>query len=130
MHQLYQAHKKEKPNDHLMITETSTYNQVNYCHGNSKSQLVPVKREKQCLHGAIYQPISFVMMPCYQANLKVLRYETISLKRILTTSVLLICWLGQPLQKEEKNENQLAVYYKIHIFPLQKLGQGRLNYIF
>ena len=47
MHRLFQAHKKEKLMVNLMVTETSTHNQVTYRHRNSKSQLVPVKRVKQ-----------------------------------------------------------------------------------
>ena len=34
------------------------------------------------LHGAIYRPDSFVMMLRYCANLKAIRYETMSLNRI------------------------------------------------
>ena len=33
------------------------------------------------LHGAIYRPNSFVTMPRYCANLKVIRYESTSLNR-------------------------------------------------
>ena len=35
------------------------------------------------LHGAIYRPDSFVMMLRYCANLKAIRYESTSLKRIV-----------------------------------------------
>ena len=35
------------------------------------------------LHGAIYRPNSFVMMLCYCANLKAIRYESTSLNRIV-----------------------------------------------
>ena len=35
------------------------------------------------LHGAIYRPDSFVMMLCYYANLKAIRYESTSLNRIV-----------------------------------------------
>ena len=35
------------------------------------------------LHGAIYRPDSFVLMPRYCANLKAIRYESTSLKRIV-----------------------------------------------
>ena len=34
------------------------------------------------LHGAIYRPDSFVMMLRYYANLKAIRYESMSLNRI------------------------------------------------
>ena len=34
------------------------------------------------LHGAIYRPDSFVLMLCYCANLKAIRYESRSLNRI------------------------------------------------
>ena len=35
------------------------------------------------LHGEIYRPDSFVLMLCYCANLKVIRYESTSLNRIV-----------------------------------------------
>ena len=35
------------------------------------------------LHGAIYRPDSFVLMLRYCANLKAIRYESTSLKRIV-----------------------------------------------
>ena len=35
------------------------------------------------LHGAIYRPDSFVLMPRYCANLKAIRYESTSLNRIV-----------------------------------------------
>ena len=35
------------------------------------------------LHGAIYRPYSFVLMPRYCANLKAMRYESTSLNRIV-----------------------------------------------
>ena len=35
------------------------------------------------LHGAIYRPDSFVLMLRYCANLKAVRYESTSLKRIV-----------------------------------------------
>ena len=35
------------------------------------------------LRGAIYRPNSFVLMPRYCANLKAIRYESTSLKRIV-----------------------------------------------
>ena len=35
------------------------------------------------LHSAIYRPDSFVLMLCYCANLKAIRYESTSLKRIV-----------------------------------------------
>ena len=35
------------------------------------------------LHGAIYRPDSFVMMPRYCVNLKAIRYESTSLNRIV-----------------------------------------------
>ena len=35
------------------------------------------------LHGAIYRPDSFVLMPRYCANLKAVRYETMSLNKIV-----------------------------------------------
>ena len=35
------------------------------------------------LHGAIYRPDSFVLMLCYCANLKAIRYESSSLNRIV-----------------------------------------------
>ena len=35
------------------------------------------------LHGAIYRPDSFVMMPRYCANLKAIRYESINLNRMV-----------------------------------------------
>ena len=35
------------------------------------------------LHGAIYRPDSFVLMLCYCANLKAIRYESTSLNRIV-----------------------------------------------
>ena len=35
------------------------------------------------LHGAIYRPDSFVLMPRYCANLKAIRYETTNLNRIV-----------------------------------------------
>ena len=34
------------------------------------------------LHGAIYRPDSFVLMLCYCANLKAMRYESTSFNRI------------------------------------------------
>ena len=36
------------------------------------------------LHGAIYRPDSFVMMLCYCANLKAIRYESTSLNKVVT----------------------------------------------
>ena len=41
------------------------------------------------------------------------------------------CWclLSHITTSQGKTGYQLAVYYEIHIFLLQKLGQGRLNYI-
>ena len=35
------------------------------------------------LHGAIYRPHSFVLMPRFCANLKAIRYESMSLNRIV-----------------------------------------------
>ena len=35
------------------------------------------------LHGAIYRPDSFILMLRYCANLKAIRYESTSLKRIV-----------------------------------------------
>ena len=35
------------------------------------------------LHGAIYCPDSFVLMHCYCANLKAIRYESTTLNRIV-----------------------------------------------
>ena len=35
------------------------------------------------LHGAIFRPDSFVIMLCYYANLKAIRYESRSLSRIV-----------------------------------------------
>ena len=35
------------------------------------------------LHGAIYRPDSFVLMLCYSANLKPIRYGSMSLNRIV-----------------------------------------------
>ena len=35
------------------------------------------------LHGAIYRPDSFVLMPRYCANLKAIRYESTGLNRIV-----------------------------------------------
>ena len=35
------------------------------------------------LHGAIYRPDSFVLMPRYCANLKAIRYESTNLNRIV-----------------------------------------------
>ena len=35
------------------------------------------------LHGAIYRPDSFVLVLCYCANLKAIRYESTSLNRIV-----------------------------------------------
>ena len=35
------------------------------------------------LHGAIYRPDSFVLMPRYCANLKAIRYESTRLNRIV-----------------------------------------------
>ena len=35
------------------------------------------------LHGAIYRPDSFVMMLRYSANLKAIRYESMTLNRIV-----------------------------------------------
>ena len=35
------------------------------------------------LHGAIYRPDSFVLMPRYCANLKAIRYESTSFNRIV-----------------------------------------------
>ena len=35
------------------------------------------------LHGSIYRPDSFVLMLCYCANLKAIRYESTSLNRIV-----------------------------------------------
>ena len=43
------------------------------------------------------------------------------------TPTKVLTWTTSP--KEEKTGHQSADYYEIHIFPLQKLGQGRLNYI-
>ena len=39
----------------------------------------------------------------------------------------MLTWTTSP--KRGKTGYQLAVYYEIHISSLQKLGQGRLNYI-
>ena len=35
------------------------------------------------LHGAIYRPNSFVLMLSYSVNLKAIRYESLSLNRII-----------------------------------------------
>ena len=62
--------------------------------GNSKASLLlvisnlVVERQYFCcvrlqLHGAIYRPDSFVLMPRYCANLKAIRYESTSLNRIV-----------------------------------------------
>ena len=40
-------------------------------------------RSRLQLHGAIYRPDSFVLMLRYCANLKEIRYESTSLKRII-----------------------------------------------
>ena len=38
---------------------------------------------RQQLHGAIYRPDSFLLMLCYCASLKAIRYESMSLNRIV-----------------------------------------------
>ena len=38
---------------------------------------------KKTLSCAIYRPDSFVLMPCYCANLKAIRHESMSLNRII-----------------------------------------------
>ena len=43
----------------------------------------PLRIVRLQLHGAIYHPDSFVLMLCYCANLKVIRYESASLNRIV-----------------------------------------------
>ena len=43
----------------------------------------PVVSLRLQLHGAIYRPDSFVMMLSYCANLKAIRYESMSLNRIV-----------------------------------------------
>ena len=60
MHRLCQAHKKKRNQIvNLMVTETSTHNQVTYLHRNSKRQLVPVKRVKQLMYRfKLQQPTS------------------------------------------------------------------------
>ena len=40
-------------------------------------------RVKLQLHGTIYRPDSFVLMLCYCVNLKAIRYESMSLNRIV-----------------------------------------------
>ena len=42
-----------------------------------------IKNLRLQLHGAIYRPDSFVLMPSYCANLKAIRYESTSLNRIV-----------------------------------------------
>ena len=44
---------------------------------------VDCNRIRLQLHGAIYRPDSFVMMLCYCATLKAIRYESTSLNRIV-----------------------------------------------
>ena len=53
----------------------SSYSGIGYC-------LMEVSLRLQ-LHGAIYRPDSFVLMLRYCANLKAIRYESTSLKRIV-----------------------------------------------
>ena len=48
----------------------------------SNRQLLTVPIMLQ-LHGAIYRPDSFVLMPRYYANLKAIKYESTSLNRIV-----------------------------------------------
>ena len=43
------------------------------------------------LHGAIYRPDSFVLMLCYCANLKAIRYESTSLNRIVADKLHRFC---------------------------------------
>ena len=44
---------------------------------------VKLKGVRLPLHGAIYRPDSFVLMLYYCANLKAIRYESTTLKRIV-----------------------------------------------
>ena len=54
-------------------------------HGNKKKSLVGTFLEqfRLQLHVAIYRPDSFVLMLRYCTNLKAIRYESTSLKRIV-----------------------------------------------
>ena len=45
-----------------------------------KDRVISLRLE---LHGAIYRPDSFVLMPRYCANLKAIRYKSTSLNRIV-----------------------------------------------
>ena len=50
----------------------------------SAGQIAPSKTSLRLqLHGAIYRPDSFVLMLRYCANLKAIRYESMSLNRIV-----------------------------------------------
>ena len=49
-----------------------------------RERSVKAKGVRLQLHGAIYRPDSFVMMLCYCANLKAIRYESTSLNRIVS----------------------------------------------
>ena len=48
-----------------------------------KCRVASFARLRLQLHGAIYRPDSFVLMPRYCVNLKAIRYESTSLNRIV-----------------------------------------------
>ena len=60
--------KKRNQMVNLMVTETSTHNQVTYCHRNRKSQLVLGKPVKQ-LYVPIQAPVAKQYAPTFLATL-------------------------------------------------------------
>ena len=63
--------------DALWLLVITTFLQTDTCNDYDTGRL------RLQLHGAIYRPDSFVLMLRYCANLKAIRYESTSLKRIV-----------------------------------------------
>ena len=61
---------------------------------------------------------------------ELLRYHCCCHGNIVTIATVYVadaCYPTLQLHKERLETTWLVVYYKLHIFLLQKLGQGRLN---
>ena len=78
----------------------------------AKIFLLSLIRLRLQLHGALYRPDSFVLMLCYCANLKAIRYESTSLNRIVADKshsviVALLCRLFNYITQELNSAYEL-----------------------
>ena len=81
------------------------------------------------VHGAIYRPDSFVMVLRYCANLKTIRYESMSLNRIVADKSHRVIVAYDKLQLEKipcQLNIQIFIMFSV-IFPLRMFEDGSFD---